>query len=536
MSFRLVIFDFDGTLTAPSALDFSLIRKALRCPPNKPVLEFIDELPDGERTQAAKTLLRFEMDAAARSVPNPGAEELVLRLKSWGLRLVIITRNESAPVARAFKNFRHTTMDDFDLIISRDAPHKPKPHPASVIFALESLDVHPHEALMVGDYVFDIQAGIAAGTATAYLDTGRHVFPSDVHCDHVIGSLSELEPIIRSRLPLPLGKFPNELLASMLMNINRTTHPTVLTPPRVGEDTAAIDVADDEVIVMKSDPITFETSDPGRHSVIINANDIATAGATPRWMLVTLLAPPGTTPESISRVMENLHRQCQALEIAVCGGHTEITDAVSRLVVSASLVGVVSKDKLARKTNMTRGDAVLMTKRVAVEGTAIILSEHADRLREVGIAETSIRKSAEFTDKLSVIPEARAACETGAVTAMHDVTEGGFATALRELATAGGRDIQIDMDAIAYYPETLETCERLNLDPLGLIGSGTLLICCQANHSERVLTVIREAGVEACEIGEVGAEGGAIIGLKRGNPVEWPSFKTDELTKLSPNG
>ena len=168
--FRAVVFDFEGTLTAPGAIDFVGVAQAVQCPEGTPVLEHVQALPDAGRRQAALALLhRFEMAAAARSRPFPRAEWFVRRLQQRGVGCAVVTRNSRAAVARALKNFSQLHARMFGAIISRDDPHPAKPHPGGVRAALDALDVDPAEALLVGDYVFDLQAGRAAGTRTAYL-------------------------------------------------------------------------------------------------------------------------------------------------------------------------------------------------------------------------------------------------------------------------------------------------------------------------------------------------------------------------------
>jgi len=110
LSLKAVLFDFDGTLTRPGALNFEAIRKTLECPPGMPILEYIESLPDAAgRQRLFAQLDRFETEAAAGSEPNDGAEELISWLRSQGLRLGIITRNSRRSVERTLENFAAVT-------------------------------------------------------------------------------------------------------------------------------------------------------------------------------------------------------------------------------------------------------------------------------------------------------------------------------------------------------------------------------------------------------------------------------------------
>jgi hydrogenase expression/formation protein HypE len=173
--FPAVLFDFDGTLTHPDALDFPALRTALDCPPGTLILEFIDALPSEAERQAKRRILwDFERAAARASVPNEGAEDLVARLKRAGVVLGILTRNTRSSVLASLDNFRAVREGDFRVIVTRESGGRPKPHPDGVLVAARDLGVRPRDLLVVGDFVFDIAAGKAAGAATVLLTNGRN--------------------------------------------------------------------------------------------------------------------------------------------------------------------------------------------------------------------------------------------------------------------------------------------------------------------------------------------------------------------------
>jgi hydrogenase maturation factor len=377
--------------------------------------------------------------------------------------------------------------------------------------------------------VLDLAA--AAGAATALLSRSPIASDRPPPPDFRIRRLGELPEIIRLGRPLPAGKLPNELLKELLGGLV-FEDPALLINPGVGEDIAAVDVSGDEVLVLKSDPITFATEAIGQYAVLVNANDIATAGAVPRWLLTTLLFPVGSTPAMIRGVVRELQESCRKWDMTLCGGHTEITDAVTRPVISGMLAGSVRKRDLIDKRNMRTGDRLLMTKAAGVEGTAILARECVSRLRSLGMAEEDIQACRRFLDRISIIPEARIAARCPGTSAMHDVTEGGIATALEELAAAGGCRLQVDMDRIPVLPETRRLCRLLDVDPLGLIGSGSLLICCRPKHASRLEADVRREGIAVTRIGAVGEPGGGIQAVKGGRPTRWPSFAVDEIARL----
>jgi HAD superfamily hydrolase (TIGR01509 family) len=195
--FRAVLFDFDGTLTKPEALDFSRLRSLLQCPEGQPILEYIEALPSSdERREKHRILDEFEMEAARLSVPNEGAEELVGLLKAEGIRLGIVSRNSRASVLEGMRRFRALGPDDFGIIVSRESPGRPKPHPDGVRYAAGMLGLETREILVVGDFVFDVMAAKAAGSGAAYLTNGKTPREMETPPDFTITSLLELRPIL----------------------------------------------------------------------------------------------------------------------------------------------------------------------------------------------------------------------------------------------------------------------------------------------------------------------------------------------------
>ncbi len=549
---RAVLFDFDGTLTHPSALDFDTIKREVGCPPDRFVLEFIEGMAAGDARDAAEAALElFELEGAAGSRPNAGAEQLVRELREAGLRVGVLTRNRRAAVTRALEQVPSLPPEWFDVIVTRDdgLPHKPAPD--GVLHACAAMGVPPAETLVVGDFLLDVEAGRAAGAVTAYLTNGgaaeesrggdeeaRAAVETEAtlaeraarEADVVVHGLAELMPIVELGLPLPAGKLPNDLLARHLDTVPAADD--VVVAPGVGEDVAALDVCGDEIVAAHSDPITLTTGDVGRYAVLVNANDIATAGAVPRWLLTTVLLPAGTTGAQALALLGDIADAADAEGIALAGGHTEITDAVTRPVVSATMLGTVRRADLRDKRGAKAGDEVILTKAIAVEGTALLARELRDRLRELGMSDEGVRACERLLDDVSIVPEARIATGFAGVRALHDVTEGGLATALRELAVATGRGVVVRCEDIPVLPETRRLCELLEADPLGLIGSGSLLVCCRPGEVAALLAALRAAGIAATAVGDLGEEGAGVSALEHGRPAPWPSFAADEAARL----
>jgi HAD superfamily hydrolase (TIGR01509 family) len=549
---RAVVFDFDGTLTAPGGLDFPAIKRELGCPLDRFVLEFVRELGEPERARALAALERLELEGAARSRANEGAVDLVATLRAAGLGVAVVTRNGRAAVHRAFENCAGLRLADFGAVVTRDDAVAPKPAPDGVLLACERLGVAPNEALMVGDYALDVEAGRRAGALTALLTNGAHGgtevddraelveagLAAEHPADFVVTRLAELLAVVRLGLPLPQGKLPNDLLAGVLADLP-PGGPSVLVGPGVGEDVAALDIAGEEVLVVHGDPITLSGEQLGRYAVTVNANDIATSGALPRWLLATVLLPRGTTASQALALLEDLVAAAAADGIALAGGHTEVTSTVAQPIVAATMLGVLRRADLRDRRRAAAGDRVVLTKALALEGTALLAAELADELRRLGLTDDELAAGRALLDRLSIVPEARVAAGLDGVTALHDVTEGGLATALEELALSCGLGVAVWPDRVPILPETRRVCEALGLDPLGLIASGSLLVTCRAAEEGGLTAALRSSGVEVTTIGELTDEHEDVRVRVTGHPrasrnaagIAWPRFARDEAAR-----
>ena len=452
-------------------------------------------------------------------------------LVSKDLRLGIISRSDINTVRQNLSDRGFVNEDEMDVIISRPDTMKDKADADLIQTAAQKMDIAVDNVLFISPHPSEVRIAQQIGAITAWLRTEQAADPSASDGDFEIEDITEINDIVDMGVPLPSGKLPNRLLHDFL-NQFIFDDPTVLINPGVGEDITAVDIDSQEVLVLKADPITFATDSIGQYAVLVNANDIATSGAIPQWFLTTLFFPGGTTPSQIQHVFEELKSFCRQWDITLCGGHTEITDAVNRPIVAGMMAGTVARRDLIDKRRMEKGDRVLLTKGVAVEGTAIIAREFGARLKKLGMAAGEIDRCRQFLDNIGIITEAKIAAATAGTSAMHDITEGGLATALEELSIAGGRRIRVDIDKIPVFPETQTICDLLDINPLGLIGSGSLLICCHSKDYKKLMKDVAAAGIEITRIGEIMDKGQGIRAYKRKKQVSWPAFAVDEITKL----
>ncbi len=300
------------------------------------------------------------------------------------------------------------------------------------------------------------------------------------------------------------GKLPAAKLESMLAACRTPRGSGVVIGPRFGEDVAVIDIGP-KYLVAKTDPITFTADRIGWYAVNVNANDIATAGARPRWFLATLLLPhKKSTARLAENIVADILQACRALGVTLCGGHTEVTVGLDRPIVVGQMLGEVEKKELIRKESQRPGDLVILTKGIALEGTAILAREKATELkRKFGASVVRRAQRLLFEPGISVVCEALVAARTGEIHAMHDPTEGGLLSGVYELARAGGVGIRIWKDKVPILPETQLFSRYFDFDPFALIASGSLLIVVSPRTTSKVLQALAKKGVAATIVGEI---------------------------------
>lgn len=326
------------------------------------------------------------------------------------------------------------------------------------------------------------------------------------------------------------GKLPVEIMRRLLRD--HVGHdPSVILGPGIGRDAAVIDFGQ-RLLVAKTDPVTFATEEIGWYAVQINANDIATTGGTPRWFMATILLPEGSASEGlVEEIFSQIDEACLELGICLCGGHTEVTLGLNRPVVAGVMLGDVHPAELVRPDGATPGDRILLTKGIAIEGTAVLAREHTRLAGLLGPDEMRRCKAFLKDPGIGVTLEASLACHATRVHAMHDPTEGGVATALHEMAEASGLGMRIEAEAIPIFPETRRVCDLLGLDPLGLLASGALLLAVSPGDRDEVVKALTGRGIAVADIGEVTSPHEGVLLMQGGRARPMPIFHQDEVAR-----
>ncbi len=328
---------------------------------------------------------------------------------------------------------------------------------------------------------------------------------------------------------MKIGKLTISDLKSLILDNIKNNREEVLSNPEIGGDCAIISCSGEKLIYLSSDPITGSTKDIGRLGVNINANDIATSGSEPLGIMLTILAPPTTQKYELERIIKEAQEECDKLNMSILGGHTEITDAVNRIIISVTAIGIGEKKQLKLQNKLKPGDCFLITKGVGIEGTGIIASEKEDELIEK-FGKDFVERAKENLNRTSVVKDGMLGKELAK--SMHDATEGGILGAIWELCELGGFGAKIYEDNIFISKETKEISNYYKIDPLRLISSGTMLILVEKKDLEKLIKIYAKNNIESYFIGVLTEQKEKIMIASNGEKTLIEEPESDELYKV----
>jgi hydrogenase maturation factor len=324
------------------------------------------------------------------------------------------------------------------------------------------------------------------------------------------------------------GKLSQERLQELL-HLIAPPGPEVLVGAEVGEDAAV--VRGSKKLILTADPITFTEENIGFYTVAVNTNDIVAMGGKPMYLVTTILLPVGTEEGRLQTIFTELNEASTACGISWVGGHTEVTSAVNRIVVSAQAIGFL-RGKPTRTSGAHPGELLVMSKWAALEATTLIAREKPDISRRLlgdqGYLEVlnwlhhpgiSILREGEILDGLRLA-------------AAHDPTEGGIATGVHEIADRSAVGIRLYRERISIRPETETLCGHFGLDPLGALSSGVFLFTAGPGQAEKACRLLANGGVPASMIGEITEQRGTVEMIDGGQRRPLPVFSRDEIIKL----
>jgi hydrogenase expression/formation protein HypE len=303
-----------------------------------------------------------------------------------------------------------------------------------------------------------------------------------------------------------VGKIDLETFESFLMGRLGRPSGQVLIGPHTGVDAAVLEVGDC-CLVVAEDPIFPAIGLPletfGWFTMHIGASDVAVLGVPPQFATYSLLMPPGTPDRDFETIVESIHQAALELDIAIVGGHTGYYPVVTVPIIGGiTVLGTAAPSQIVSPAGSQPGDAVLLTKGPAIEATGLLALLYEAELRArygVATAEAALARCTEIT----VVKDALTAVAAGAVSAMHDATEGGVLGGLYEMADAAGVGMEVEEAAMVWPADVEAVCELLSIDPLAAIAEGTLLLSVPQAEQHAVQAALEGEGIPCTRIGTV---------------------------------
>jgi len=308
------------------------------------------------------------------------------------------------------------------------------------------------------------------------------------------------------------GKLPFEIL-EQLLHKQGYSNPGIILGPGLGLDAAVIDFEQASTracefyqsssscyLVLKTDPITFPTPNPGRYAVIVCANDVVTTGALPFGFGATIILPPSSTKDQVLSLQNELDGVCNELEISILGGHTEISSSATSMIICGTMIGLVPSDYYIKR-EIQVNDKIIVSGNCGMEGTSILAREGYEKLSHM-IGAHNVKEAEGYSQYLSIVDRALTVNKVTRPGLIHDATEGGILGALYEAIAPTGLGAQIDKTLIPISEITAQISELLAIDALRLISSGTMVLIVSDEYAEECVSLLRKS-LPAEIVGEV---------------------------------
>lgn len=324
------------------------------------------------------------------------------------------------------------------------------------------------------------------------------------------------------------GKLKESILKRSILKQLHKRNDKVVVSPSVGSDYGAIEVEENLVVVLSSDPVTLTKDAIGSSAIMAACNDVVCSGATPTGVSVTMILPTLYNEEDLRDLVKDIDKACERCGVDVLSGHTEVSKAVKEPLVVVTAMGVVKKGEMIHSSQVRSGMDIVATKWIGLEGTAILAKERDADLRS-RYAQPFIDKAKTFSEMMSVLPEAAVAVKSGAG-ALHDVSEGGIFGALWELAESAGVGLEIDLKKIPIRQETVEICEFFDVNPYKILSGGCLLVATEDGNG--MVMELEKANIPAVIIGKATDSNDRVL-INEDERRFLETTQTDELYHLA---
>lgn len=318
-----------------------------------------------------------------------------------------------------------------------------------------------------------------------------------------------------------VGKFSQEMMERIVYQRLGKNRSEILEGPNHGLDNAVVRLGSNQVLIVTSDPLSvipeLGLRDSAWLSVHLLASDLSTCGFPPQFIMANFSLPPHMTDAEFEEYWAAFDEACNELDVAILGGHSGRYVGSDYTVIGGGVMMTVApEDRYLSSSMAATGDAVIMTKGVAIATTGILARTFPETI-ERAYGSAFLKEAQSHFHQFSTVQDALTAASVGlrdeGVTAMHDVTEGGLLGALYELTQASNVGIVIDLSSVIMTQEAKGVCDLFDLDPYLTLSEGTLIITVKEDKAQEVVRALKSKGIAAKRIGK-------IVDIERGRWIE----------------
>lgn len=307
-----------------------------------------------------------------------------------------------------------------------------------------------------------------------------------------------------------IGKIEKDLFEAFIAHQCGYPRSEVIAGPEFGVDVSVVDLGNDKAMTLTSDPLSLIPSlgleESAWLSVHLMANDMATTGFAPMYGQFVLNLPSTFSEVEFQRYWSYIHRYCQKLEMTITGGHTGFIEGQhSTIAGGGTFISIAPKKNIRLSKYAQPGNVILVTKSCAISSAAILAMSFPETVKAKAGHEIYHRACESFY-QTSSLPDALAAvgenASDSAVTALHDVTEGGVLGAIYEMAIASGNGVRVFNDHLPISEAQATICKIFELDPRYCIGAGSMIIACEKDATDTVIARLHSEQIPCVAVGE----------------------------------
>ena len=321
------------------------------------------------------------------------------------------------------------------------------------------------------------------------------------------------------------GKIHDEFFKSFIFPFCGSEREEILTAPQYGVDVSLITLPNGFEMALTSDPLTLIPTlglkESAWLSVHLMANDMVTTGKAPQYAQFVLNLPSTISAENFDVYWRHIHYFCKEMGTAITGGHTGRFEGMNSTVAGGgTMITIAPQGEMLTSKGAGEGDIIVVTKESALIATSILAMSFPETVKKGCGAAVQQMASELFYEtsalEAGLIASSLNSKESKAVTAMHDVTEGGILGAIYEMTLASGCGVIVDEDLLPTGNVQQLVCGLFEIDPHYCVGAGSMIMAVKKEKVETLVSALDKKGIKATAVGRFTRKEGEMQLIKKG--------------------